>query len=276
MDELIDLFNAGKLSQAIEKANALVTANPRDLALRLVMVQLVCFTGNWERVEKVAKQLKALDSDQEHIALTGMIDNLSIAELQRAAVWREGMIPEFIETPDEVTNKLLWALSCLRSGETENCNQAMEFVWENAPTLRLTLADGQVHEGFRDFDDVAATVFEAFTVQGNYIWLPHYLVKSIEVSRPTRLIDHLWNKARMTLHDGRSMVLFMPGTYFNSADEKSSDLLKLGRETAWPEVESDVVDLASMGRGRRIFAAGEEEFTLFDLVDATLEVAENG
>ena len=129
MDELIDLFNAGELSKALEKANALVAANPRDLTLRLVMVQLVCFTGDWQRVEKVAQQLKTLDSDQEHIALTGMVDNLSIGELQRAAVWRDGMVPEFIETPDEATNKLLWALSCLRSGETENYHQALEFVW---------------------------------------------------------------------------------------------------------------------------------------------------
>ena len=139
MDELITLFNQGKLTEAIEKANAEVAKNPRDMPLRLVLVQLVCFTGNWERVEKVAQQLKALDSDQEHIALTGMVDNLSIGELQRAAVWRDGMVPEFIETPDEATNKLLWALSCLRSGETDDYHQAMDFVLENSPTVKLKL-----------------------------------------------------------------------------------------------------------------------------------------
>ena len=275
MDELITLFNQGKLTEAIEKANAEVAKNPRDMPLRLVLVQLVCFTGNWERVEKVAQQLKALDSDQEHIALTGMVDNLSIGELQRAAVWRDGMVPEFIETPDETTNKLLWALSCLRSGETDDYHQAMDFVLENSPTVKLKL-DGQEHVGFRDLDDVTATVFEAFTLQGNYVWLPHHLVKSIDVSRPTRLVDHLWNKARMTLHNGSSLVLFMPGIYFNSTDELSNDFLRLGRESLWPESEDVSVELASMGRGRRVFAAGEEEFTLFDLADASLEVDSDG
>ena len=117
---------------------------------------------------------------------------------------------------------------------------AMDFVLENAPVVKLKIND-QEHVGFRDLDDVTATVFEGFTMQGNYVWLPHYLVNSIEVTRPTRLVDHLWNKARMTLHDGRSMVLFLPGIYFNSTDESSNDALKLGRETLWPETE-DVAD----------------------------------
>lgn len=271
MEELINLFNQGKLTEAIAHANTEVGKNPRDLPLRLVLVQLVCFTGNWERVEKVAQQLKVLDSDQEHIALTGMIDNLSIGELQRAAVWRDGMVPEFLETPDDVTNKLLWGLTCLRGGQSEKFAEALDYVLENTPRVTLK-ANDQEHVGFRDLDDVTATVFEAFTVQGNYMWLPHHLVKTIQVSKPTRLVDHLWNKARITLHDDRNLALFLPGTYFNSSDDASNDNLKLGRETVWPE--DDEVQLSSMGRGRRIFGAGDEEFTLYDFADASFEVAD--
>ena len=273
MEELIKLFNQGKLTEAIEHANAEVTKNPRDLPLRLVLVQLVCFTGNWERVEKVAQQLKVLDSQQEHIALTGMIDNLSIGELQRAAVWQDGMVPEFLETPDDVTNKLLWALTCLRGGQPEKFQKSLDEVLENAPRVTLKL-NGQQHIGFRDLDDVTATVFEAFTMQGNYIWLPHHMVKTIDVAKPTRLVDHLWNKARLTLHDGTNLALFLPGIYFNSTDDASSDSLKLGQQTLWPE--TDKVELSSMGRGRRIFGAGDDEFVLFDFADASFEVASDG
>lgn len=269
MDDLINLFNQGKLTEAIAAGNAAVGKNPRDLPLRLVLVQLVCFTGNWERVEKIAKQLKTLDTENEHIALTGMIDNLSIAEIQRAAAWNDGMVPEFLETPDEVTNKLLWAASCLRSGDTAKYQEALDHVLENAPEVTLTIGD-QRYEGFRDLDDLTPTVFEAFTVQGNYVWLPHHLVQSIEVARPTRLIDHLWNKARITLHDGTNLAMFLPGLYVNSTAEDSTDGLKLGRETNWPD--TDTPSLASMGHGRRIFGAGDDEFTLFDFESATLEV----
>ena len=90
IEDIIHLFNQGKLTEAIEMTNGQVAANPRDLRLRLVLVQLVCFTGDWERVEKIAKQLNALDANHDHLALTNYIEQLSIAEIQRKAVWTEG------------------------------------------------------------------------------------------------------------------------------------------------------------------------------------------
>lgn len=263
IDELVALFNQGKLTEAIEQANAGVAKDPRDLPLRLVLVQLVCFTGNWDRVEKIAQQLKTLDSQNEHMALTGMIDNLSIAELQRKAVWEEGMVPEFVQTPDDVTNRLLWAWSCRRSDDQAQYQETMAEVLDNAPRVRLML-DGQSHDGFRDLDDPTAIMFEAYTVQGNYLWIPHQIVQNMDVARPTRLVDHLWNKARMTLHDGTQLAVFLPGIYYHSIAGDVSDSLKLGRETEWNDED--------IGRGRRVFGAGDEEFTLFDLAQASMEV----
>lgn len=267
IDELVSLFNQGELTEAIAAANAGVAKDPRDLPLRLVLVQLVCFTGNWERVEKIAQQLKVLDSSSEHIALTGMIDNLSIAEVQRKAVWQDGMVPEFVQTPDEVTNKLLWAWACVRAGDQSQYTDTIGKVLEDAALLTLKVND-QAHEGFRDLDDLTSTIFEAYTVQGNYLWIPHHIVQSIDVAKPTRLVDHLWNKARMTLHDGTQLGVFLPGTYFHTWDEGVRDPLLVGRETEWA-----VSDWADVGRGRRIFGAGEDEFTLYDLSGAELEAS---
>lgn len=266
IDELVHLFNQGKLAEAIEAGNKAVADNPRDLRVRLVLVQLVCFSGDWERVEKIAKQLATLDPNQEHIELTNFIDQLSIAEHSRRAVWTEGMVPDFVQPPDEVTKKLLWAMSCQRSGETAQYTEALEFVLENAPRINLTI-DGTTHKGFRDLDDQTCTVFEAHTIQGSYLWIPHHLVQSIEISRPTRLVDHLWNKARLKLTDDTDLVVYMPGIYFHSF-RSDNDALRLGRETAWQD-ENGI----DVGRGRRIFGAGDDEFTLFDFENVTLEAS---
>jgi type VI secretion system protein ImpE len=267
IDDIINLFNQGKLADAIQAANSAVSKDPRDLTLRLVLVQLVCFTGNWDRVEKIASQLKTLDSEREHIALTSFIDNLSVAEIQRRAVWNDGMVPEFIETPDDVTNKLLWAWSCARSGDKAQFEESLGWVLENAPRLKLTVGEAE-HEGFRDLDDLTCTVFEAHTVQGTYLWIPHHLVNKINVSKPTRLVDYLWAKARLTLHDDTEMAVYLPGMYFHSFDEDSSESLKLGRETQWLDLQN-----IEHGKGRRIFGAGEDEFTFFDFENVTLSVA---
>ena len=267
IDELVHLFNQGKLTEAIEAGNAAVAQNPRDLRVRLVLVQLVCFTGDWDRVEKIAKQLVTLDPNHEHIELTNFIDQLSIAENSRSAVWKEGMVPDFIQPPDEVTKKLLWAMTCQRSGDVAQYQEALEFVLENTPLLTLNI-DGNQHTGFRDLDDQTCTVFEAHTIRGDYLWIPHHTVKKIEVSKPTRLVDHLWSKARVKLTDDTDLAVYFPGIYFSSFGPDIDDSLRLGRETIWQdETGFDV------GFGRRIFGAGDEEFTLFDFENVTLEVA---
>ena len=265
IDDIIHLFNQGKLTEAIEMTNGLVASNPRDLRLRLVLVQLVCFTGDWKRVEKITKQLNALDANHDHLALTNYIEQLSIAEIQRKAVWIDGMVPDFVQPPDEVTKKLLWAGTCVRTGETTQYEEALGWVLENAPRLSLTIND-QTHPGFRDLEDQTCTVFEAHTIQGNYLWIPHYMVKTMEVSRPTRPVDHLWSKARITLTDGSDLGVYLPGTYFHSFDENVDDGLRLGRESKWSELDG-----FDTGVGRRIFGAGDEEFTFFDFEHVSFE-----
>lgn len=265
IDEIIQMFNQGELDQAIAAANQAVAKDPRDLHLRLVLIQLVCFTGNWERVEKIVKQLQVLDSTDEHIALTNFVNQLSIAEIQRRAVWRDGMVPEFVEAPDEVTKKLLWAWSCARKKDTNQYAESIEWVLENAPELTLTIGDQQ-HEGFRDLDDRTCTVFEAHTLHGVYLWIPHGLVASIDVAKPTRLVDYVWARARIKLKNDTDLAVYLPGMYFNSFDEGQSAEMRLGRSTGWEDVDG-----LEVGYGRRIFGAGEEEFTMFDFSEAKLE-----
>lgn len=263
IDDIIQLFNQGKLGQAIDSANQAVAKNPKDLHLRLVLVQLVCFVGNWERVEKISKQLQVLDTENEHLMLTNFIEQLSIAEIQRAAVWNDGMVPEFVETPDPVTQKLLWAWSCAREGKTQEYQDSIGWITENAEAPTLKVGD-QSYEGFRDFDDRTCTVFEAHTHQGTYLWIPHSLVATIDVSRPRRLVDHIWSPARIKLKNETDLSVFLPGLYFHSFQDGQPEEIKLGRTTEWTDVNG-----IEQGAGRRMFAAGEDEFTLFDFADAS-------
>ena len=265
IDEIIHLFNQGKLTEAIEMTNGEVANHPRDLRLRLVLVQLVCFTGNWERVEKIAKQLDALDANHDHAALTNFLNQLSIGEIQRKAVWSDGMVPDFVQPPDEVTKKLLWANGCLRSGEKGQYEEALGWVLENAPRVSVTIND-QKYEAFRDLDDQTCIVFEAHTIQGNYLWIPHHLIKTINVSKPTRPVDHLWSKARIKLTDDSDLGVYLPGLYVHTFDDGVEDSLKMGRETLWKDVDG-----IEAGFGRRIFGAGDDEFTVFDFENAEFE-----
>ncbi|MEL7498852.1 MAG: type VI secretion system accessory protein TagJ [Planctomycetota bacterium] len=266
IDDIVQLFNQGELTQAIEQGNQAVAKNPRDLELRLVLIQLVCFTGDWERVEKIVRQLQVLDSANEHMALTNFVNQLSIAEIQRAAVWNDGMVPEFVETPDDVTKKLLWAWNCARKGDADQFRESIDWVLEQTPELKLELG-GQSHGGFRDLDDRTCTIFEAHTLHGVYLWIPHAIVDSIDIAKPTRLIDHIWSHARVKLKNGTDLTVYLPGLYFHSLGPDQPESIKLGRTTEWTDVDG-----FEQGAGRRIFGAGDDEFTLFDFSEAKLNV----
>ena len=269
IDQLIQYFNQGKLAEAIELGNQGAASQPRDLPLRLALVQLVCFTGNWKRVDTLLKQLGQLDADDEHLALTNFIRVMVDAESQRAAVWNDGLVPEFATTPDPATKKLLWAWSCRRSGDMAQFTESIQAALEATTSMTLVV-DGQSHEGLRDLDDMTCTILEAHTMQGTHFWVPISTIRAIDVATPTRPVDHLWSRARIKLEDGSDLLAFLPSMYFHSFAKETPDELQMGRQTDW---QTDT-NGQEIGLGRRTFVAGDSEFTYFDFQNITLEVTE--
>lgn len=266
IEKIIEHFNAGNLQRAIDESNQLVANNPRDLKPRIVLAQLICFTGNWDRAAKVVEQLKTLDSSQEQTPLVNFLGAMIAAEVQRSQVWLEGALPEFVESPSEVESKLLWAWNCRRSGEIEQYQEAMQYVMDNAPTCTLQRESKKL-AGFRDLDDMTATILEAHSIHGAHYWLPIASVEKLDVAQPTRPIDFLWNSVRLTLRNGQEARMYIPGTYFHTFSQ-DSDELKLGRTSEWVTDESG----AEIALGRKVFVADEDEFTLFDFTETEISV----
>lgn len=265
LQSAMDHFNKGELATAISLCNDVVKEKPRDLSAKLILVQFLCFTGDWARVSTVLNQIQTLDSDKQHTQLVTFIESLVRAEGDRKAVWTEGLVPEFPDSPDEITKKLLWAWNCLREGNVDDYKSALAVVDESASSVRLML-NGKTYEGFRDLDDMTSIVFEAHSLTGTYFWIPISSIRSISVSKPTRPIDYLWNHARLTMTDDSKLAVYLPALYFHSYD--SEETIQLGRETRW---ENNNIEI-EMGLGRKLFTAGDEEFSFFDLEDAQLEV----
>ena len=266
IDPIISLFNQGNLKDALQQSNELVRDNPRSLEPRVLLAQLICFSGNWERAEKVINQLKTMDTDSEHAALTNLLDQMVSAELQRKSVWLQGAVPEFAVEPDEATKKLLWAWNCRREGKTEEYSTALQWVLENSPTVNLN-RDGQNLGVMRDLDDMTCTVLEANSLYGSYYWLPLATISKVEVSMPTRPIDFLWNSARIKFTNDSEARMYLCGTYFSSF-ENGEDRFLLGRESEWQADQNGL----EIGLGRKLFVAEDDEFTFFDFADIEFSI----
>ena len=90
-----ELFQAGKLDEAVAAQTAQVKANPGDQAKRLFLFELLAFAGEYERAKR---QLDALKYDEIELE-TAAADyrKLLEAEEYRRKVFREGLQPKFVD-----------------------------------------------------------------------------------------------------------------------------------------------------------------------------------
>src|SRR5206468_3179459 len=104
----------GRLREAVTAALADVREHPTDTARRLLLAELLCFSGELERADH---QLDALGHrDAQALPMIQMSRHLLRAEQARHDFFALGRIPEFPGTPDGVVRQLLEAAIRVREG----------------------------------------------------------------------------------------------------------------------------------------------------------------
>src|ERR671936_224178 len=109
------LFRDGKLTAAVEAANAAVRKNPADLGNRIVLAELLLFTGNVERADVILDA--AAQADPTSLIAVAEFRQLLRAKIPRRQYRSEGRVPEFIGEPTEALRAVLAAGVALRAGD---------------------------------------------------------------------------------------------------------------------------------------------------------------
>src|SRR5205085_9991552 len=115
------LFREGKLMPAIEAANAAVRKNPADLGSRILLAELLLFTGNVERADVILDA--AAQADPTALIAVAEFRQLLRAEIARRQHSREGRVPEFLGEPTEALRAALAAQIALRAGDVVEAAQ---------------------------------------------------------------------------------------------------------------------------------------------------------
>jgi len=92
-----DLFRAGRLAAALEAANAAVKKAPGDAGARILLAELLLFSGNVERADVILDA--AGDIEPEAMMVIAEFRQLLRADLARRQWRRDGRVPEFIGEP---------------------------------------------------------------------------------------------------------------------------------------------------------------------------------
>lgn len=251
------LFHAGHLADAVAAAGAAVKRAPADLGARILLAEMLAFSGNTERADVILDA--ATDIDPSASVAVAEFRQLLRAEVARRQLFRDGRVPEFIGEPTDCQRAALAALVALREGDAAEAAR----LGAEAEALRPHVAgmrDGHAFEDLRDGDDLLAASFEVLTTTGKYFWIPVARVASIEFHAPKRPRDLLWRRATMSVTDGPDGDVYLPVTYA-LPEGTADDSLLLGRSTDWAGPESGPV----RGLGQRTFLIGEEAVAIMEL-----------
>jgi type VI secretion system protein ImpE len=194
-----ELYQAGKLDEAVLALNNELRDNPADKKRRTFLFELLCFAGNYDRAEK---QLDILAQDGPE-AMTGTL-------LYRAAIAGERTRQELFEKKDYPKTE--------GAEPKGTCN-------------------GQAFESITDADPRIGARLELFAA-GQYLWIPLAHIASIEIQPPKRLRDLLWSPALVRTGPafkdkelGEVLIPVLSPFSFRHPDEA----VRLGRATVWEE-----------------------------------------
>jgi type VI secretion system protein ImpE len=249
------LFQAGRLREAIDTQTQEVKANPADPKRRLFLFELLAFAGDLERARR---QIDAVNFGQvEMEAAVLAYAKLLDAEQARRRLFSEGLKPQFFGEPSDHVRLRLEAVNRLREGQSKEAAETLARAAEAFPALKGKL-NGREFQSLRDCDDLFAGVLEVMA-HGAYYWVPLDQVIALGMNTPRYPRDLLWLPARLTLADGGQGEVFLP-TLYPGSHEHPDDEIKLGRKTDWKGEEGGPV----LGIGCRDFLVGEEVIGLLE------------
>src|SRR3978361_221989 len=110
-----ELLRAGKLSEAVTAAQNVVRKAPTDLGARVLLAELLVFSGNLERADVLLDAASTIDPSTA--VAVAEFRQLIRADMARRQLFRDGRVPELLADPTEVQRFQLAALVALRAND---------------------------------------------------------------------------------------------------------------------------------------------------------------
>ena len=258
------LFRAGRLDEAVAAAQAVLRKAPTDLNARVLLGELLAFTGNLERADVVLDAASAIDPTTAMVVAE--FRQLIRADMARRQLFRDGRVPEFLADPTETQRLQLAALVALRAGDLAEASRQAEAAEADAPARAGQAGRYGIRRSARRGRSAGRQLRSAHDDRQVFL-IPTERVQTLEFHPPKRPRDLLWRRASMTVADGPDGEVYLPAIY--AADDATTDALRLGRETDWRETEGGPV----RGVGQRLLIVGEDAVPMMELGSFRFDIA---
>jgi type VI secretion system protein ImpE len=258
----------GDLTVAMADARQAVVEDPGNAKHRVLLFQLFCVIGEWDRA--LTQLNVAGDLDDGTLGMVQTYREALKCEEARTAAIAGRVTPLILGEPEEWMGFLFEALK-LSAQDRENEAQTLRArAFEGAPATAGTI-DGTAFDWIADADPRFGPMIEA-VINGRYYWVPFHRVSRIQFEEPEDLRDVVWQGAYFSWSNGGEAAALVPTRYPGSeAGDVGADIL-LARKTEWLERGPDF----HIGLGQRMLATDADEFPLMAVRDVTLDSAEHG
>ena len=226
------LFQEGRLDEAISTLSEVLRSDPTDVQSRTFLFELLCFAGAYDRA---SRQLDAISTaDPEALISAAWYKEALIAQEQRAAMFRDGSLPESEGEPAAVSGTL----------------------------------NGRPFEDLTDADPRIGRRLELL-VGGRYSWIPFAHLARVRIEPPGRLRDLYWIPAQIegTAEVGNLTNEVLLPVMTPRAAEHEDDLVRLGRVTEWEEIEGG--DEAPVGQ--KLLLVDGDDVSLLEIRELTFD-----
>lgn len=259
-----EAFCKGGLEQACDLASAAVRAAPADSVARFRLFEMLLFSNQMERADKVLDALQALDATSA--VYSAECRQLLRAHIIRQQYWTSCREPAFLGDVEPFQVLCLRAQVALRAGEaTLAAGTAVDAEKARPPVSGHAGQDAFLD--FRDGDDLCGGVLEVLTTTGRYFHIPFSRIERAEFQPPGCYRDLYWRRCQLSVRGGPDGVVYIPVLYGETAElaANSPDRGKLltGRLTDW--TKGPLV----RGIGQKMFLAGDEGLPVLDIKTLT-------
>ena len=234
-----ELYQAGKLNEAVQALSADLRDNPTDAQRRIFLFELLCFAGDYDRADKHLNLL----ADQSPQAQLGAVMYTSAlhAERLRQKLFADKDYPSAPVDEDKARGGTL---------------------------------DGKPFDSIEDSDPRIGARLELFAA-GAYLWLPFEHIEMIEFQPPKKVRDLLWRPALVRTGPafkdkelGEVMVPVLSPASYKSTD----DAVRLGRSTIWETPEGG----DPIPYGQKTFLVDGEDIPILELGRIEFAAAASG
>lgn len=231
-----ELFQAGRLTEAVQAIAAEVRDNPTDARRRTFLFELLCFAGDYDRAEK---HLHVLSESGPNTGLGALLYR-GVLHGERARQ------------------------------ETFARNEQSSLAAAPTPPFTGTL-NGKPFESLTDADPRIGARLETFAA-GSYIWIPFAHIASLRMQPPRRLRDLLWIPAMLRTgpaFKGQELGEVLIPALSPLTSQHPEDTVRLGRETVWERDENG----NEVPYGQKMLLVDGEEVPLLEVRELIVQPA---